>query len=215
MYAPSIATPAIEDPLWRVGILSGYRLRVSTTSAAKGFNEFRSLIWNASSQWFPVLPRRRRNSPYAARIFSSVISVDAMYKYQSSESAGLIPNAAAKEGLVATVARTLHTYTNTVNILCEAFRVEFDSSGSSLSDSLITVLPIGETRKTPRKGAQIAGVNLICKSPVSAGNLNGRGMIGSGIMSWGTPDVVSNPDVWSQFICWKSGCPVRLQRLNA
>jgi len=30
--------------------------------------------------------------------------------------------------LVATVARTLHTYTNTVKILCDAFRVEFKSS---------------------------------------------------------------------------------------
>ncbi|MBM3966302.1 MAG: hypothetical protein FJ308_14745 [Planctomycetes bacterium] len=33
-----------------------------------------------------------------------------------------------KEHLVATVARTLHTYTNTVKILCEAFRIEFESS---------------------------------------------------------------------------------------
>jgi type II secretory pathway predicted ATPase ExeA len=31
-----------------------------------------------------------------------------------------------KQHLVATVARTLHTYTNTVKILCGAFRVEFD-----------------------------------------------------------------------------------------
>jgi len=31
-----------------------------------------------------------------------------------------------KQHLVATVARTLHTYTNTVKILCDAFRVEFD-----------------------------------------------------------------------------------------
>ena len=33
-----------------------------------------------------------------------------------------------KEHLVATVARALHTYTNTVKILCEAFRIEFESS---------------------------------------------------------------------------------------
>lgn len=32
------------------------------------------------------------------------------------------------QNLVATVARTLHTYTNTVKILCEAFRIEFESS---------------------------------------------------------------------------------------
>ena len=31
--------------------------------------------------------------------------------------------------LVAAVARTLHTYTNTVKILCDAFRVEFEHSG--------------------------------------------------------------------------------------
>ncbi len=29
--------------------------------------------------------------------------------------------------LIATVGRTLHTYTNTVKILCDAFRVEFES----------------------------------------------------------------------------------------
>ena len=33
-----------------------------------------------------------------------------------------------KQHLVATVGRTLHTYTNTVKILCEACRIEFDSS---------------------------------------------------------------------------------------
>ena len=33
--------------------------------------------------------------------------------------------------LVATVARTLHTYTNTVKILCDAFRIEFDTPPSS------------------------------------------------------------------------------------
>jgi len=39
--------------------------------------------------------------------------------------------------LVATVARTLHTYTNTVKILCEAFRVEFDSSAFKCERRLI------------------------------------------------------------------------------
>ncbi|MBA4192244.1 MAG: hypothetical protein C0467_30105 [Planctomycetaceae bacterium] len=32
-----------------------------------------------------------------------------------------------KQHLVATVARTLHTYTNTVKILCDAFRIEFEN----------------------------------------------------------------------------------------
>ena len=39
--------------------------------------------------------------------------------------------------LVATVARTLHTYTNTVKILCEAFGVEFDHSAFKCERSLI------------------------------------------------------------------------------
>ena len=39
--------------------------------------------------------------------------------------------------LVATVARTLHTYTNTVKILCDAFRVEFDSSAFKCERRLI------------------------------------------------------------------------------
>lgn len=39
--------------------------------------------------------------------------------------------------LVATVGRTLHTYTNTVKILCEAFRVEFDSSAFKCERRLI------------------------------------------------------------------------------
>jgi MSHA biogenesis protein MshM len=38
---------------------------------------------------------------------------------------------------VATVGRTLHTYTNTVKILCEAFRVEFDSSAFKCERRLI------------------------------------------------------------------------------
>jgi type II secretory pathway predicted ATPase ExeA len=39
--------------------------------------------------------------------------------------------------LVATVARTLHTYTNTVKILCEAFRIEFESSAFLCERKLI------------------------------------------------------------------------------
>ena len=39
--------------------------------------------------------------------------------------------------LVATVGRTLHTYTNTVKILCEAFRVAFESSAFKCERRLI------------------------------------------------------------------------------
>ena len=39
--------------------------------------------------------------------------------------------------LVATVARTLHTYTNTVKILCDAFRVEFESNAFKCERPLI------------------------------------------------------------------------------
>lgn len=39
--------------------------------------------------------------------------------------------------LIATVGRTLHTYTNTVKILCEAFRVEFESSAFKCERRLI------------------------------------------------------------------------------
>jgi MSHA biogenesis protein MshM len=39
--------------------------------------------------------------------------------------------------LVATVGRTLHTYTNTVKLLCESFRIEFESSAFKCERSLI------------------------------------------------------------------------------
>jgi MSHA biogenesis protein MshM len=39
--------------------------------------------------------------------------------------------------LVATVGRTLHTYTNTVKILCDAFRVQFESSAFACERRLI------------------------------------------------------------------------------
>ena len=39
--------------------------------------------------------------------------------------------------LVATVARTLHTYTNTVKILCDAFRIEFHNSAFACERKLI------------------------------------------------------------------------------
>ncbi|MCP4377838.1 MAG: AAA family ATPase [bacterium] len=42
-----------------------------------------------------------------------------------------------KQYLVATVARTLHTYTNTVKLLCEAFRLEFESSAFKCERRLI------------------------------------------------------------------------------
>jgi len=42
-----------------------------------------------------------------------------------------------KQHLVATVARTLHTYNNTVKILCDAFRVEFENSAFACERKLI------------------------------------------------------------------------------
>ena len=42
-----------------------------------------------------------------------------------------------KEFLVASIARTLHTYTNTVKILCEAFRIEFETSAFKCERKLI------------------------------------------------------------------------------
>jgi MSHA biogenesis protein MshM len=39
--------------------------------------------------------------------------------------------------LVATVGRTLHTYTNTIKILCEAFRIDFDHSAFKCERRLI------------------------------------------------------------------------------
>jgi MSHA biogenesis protein MshM len=42
-----------------------------------------------------------------------------------------------KQHLVATVGRTLHTYTNTVKILCDAFRIEFDHSAFQCERRLI------------------------------------------------------------------------------
>ncbi len=42
-----------------------------------------------------------------------------------------------KEQLVASVARTLHTYTNTVKILCEAFHIEFEGSSFKCEKRLI------------------------------------------------------------------------------
>jgi type II secretory pathway predicted ATPase ExeA len=42
-----------------------------------------------------------------------------------------------KQHLVATVARTLHSYTNTVKILCEAFRIEYENSAFLCERKLI------------------------------------------------------------------------------
>ncbi|MEL7267380.1 MAG: hypothetical protein AAFP69_21580, partial [Planctomycetota bacterium] len=42
-----------------------------------------------------------------------------------------------KEYLVATIARTLHTYTNTVKNLCEAFQIAFESNAFKCERSLI------------------------------------------------------------------------------
>ena len=43
----------------------------------------------------------------------------------------------ANQHLVASVARTLHTYTNTVKILCDAFHIEFDHSAFACERKLI------------------------------------------------------------------------------
>ncbi|TWT87002.1 AAA family ATPase [Stieleria varia] len=42
-----------------------------------------------------------------------------------------------KDYLVASIARTLHTYTNTVKILCEAFKIEFETSAFKCERKLI------------------------------------------------------------------------------
>ena len=55
-------------------------------------------------------------------------------KVRNQESLKGLPE---KQHLVATVGRTLHTYTNTVKILCEAFRVEFESSAFKCERRLI------------------------------------------------------------------------------
>jgi MSHA biogenesis protein MshM len=51
--------------------------------------------------------------------------------------------------LVATVARTLHTYTNTVKILCEAFHIDFESSAFKCERRLIEqAFSLGRSGKT-------------------------------------------------------------------
>lgn len=44
---------------------------------------------------------------------------------------------AGKDQLVATVARTLHTYTNTIKILCEAFKIDFEGTSFKCERRLI------------------------------------------------------------------------------
>jgi len=54
-----------------------------------------------------------------------------------------------KRQLVASVARTLHTYTNTVKILCGAFRIEFDGSSFKCERRLIEeAFSLNRTGKT-------------------------------------------------------------------
>jgi len=48
-----------------------------------------------------------------------------------------LQNLPDKQYTIAAVGRTLHTYTNTVKILCEAFRIEFDSSAFKCERRLI------------------------------------------------------------------------------
>lgn len=63
-----------------------------------------------------------------------VLGVPGTGKSTIKESLRLLPE---NQHLVATVARTLHTYTNTVKILCEAFRIEFESSAFKCERRLI------------------------------------------------------------------------------
>jgi type II secretory pathway predicted ATPase ExeA len=54
-----------------------------------------------------------------------------------------------KRQLVASVARTLHTYTNTVKILCEAFRIDFEGSPFKCERRLIEeAFALNRTGKT-------------------------------------------------------------------
>ena len=50
---------------------------------------------------------------------------------------GALQRLPENQHLVAAVGRTLHTYTNTVKILCEAFRVEFECSAFKCERKLI------------------------------------------------------------------------------
>ena len=63
-----------------------------------------------------------------------VLGVPGSGKTVVKQSLQLLPDS---QHLVATVARTLHTYTNTVKILCEAFGVEFESNAFKCERRLI------------------------------------------------------------------------------
>ena len=59
-------------------------------------------------------------------------------------------NNAPKQTLVVSIARTLHTYTNTIKILCQAFQVDFSSSSFKCEKKLIE-----ETNSLKRQGKNI------------------------------------------------------------
>ena len=63
-----------------------------------------------------------------------VLGVPGTGKTVIKKSLQLLPD---KQHLVAAVARTLHTYTNTVKILCEAFLIEFESNAFKCERRLI------------------------------------------------------------------------------
>lgn len=75
-----------------------------------------------------------------------VLGVPGVGKTVIKESLKTLPDS---RHLVATVARTLHTYTNTVKILCEAFGVEFESSAFKCERKLIKqAFSLNRTGKT-------------------------------------------------------------------
>lgn len=63
-----------------------------------------------------------------------VVGVPGTGKSVLKESLRRLPE---NQHLVASISRTLHTYTNTVKILCEAFRIEFDHSAFKCERRLI------------------------------------------------------------------------------
>lgn len=63
-----------------------------------------------------------------------VLGVPGTGKSVIKQALGRLPD---NQHLVATVARTLHTYTNTVKILCDAFRIEFENNAFKCERRLI------------------------------------------------------------------------------
>jgi len=75
-----------------------------------------------------------------------VIGIPGTGKSVIKESLQRLPN---KKHLVAAIGRTLHTYTNTVKLLCEAFGVEFESSAFKCERRLVQqAFSLNSTGKT-------------------------------------------------------------------